>query len=76
MILFRLDLDRCLERIRLVRGGEPDLFERREALAKVIDLFEAMDDPQIARIEADQSRDVIQSLVNEAVCRTLLAHRA
>jgi dTMP kinase len=75
VILMRLSIDRCLDRIQTDRGGHPDLFERRESLVRVIDLFDRMEDPEIVRIEAEQSREVVQAQIHEAVSEILLSHQ-
>jgi dTMP kinase len=75
VILMRLSIDRCLDRIQTVRGGDPDLFERRESLARVIDVFDRMEDHEIVRIDAEKSREVVQSQIHAAVSDLLLSHQ-
>lgn len=76
IILLRLDVDACLERILKARGGKPDLFEQREQLERVIALFDAMDDPQIRRFDAARPLAELQGEVNATVAGAAAARRA
>jgi dTMP kinase len=76
IVLLRLSVDECLERIRRARGGEPDLFEERESLRRVTAIFDALDDESIVRFEAGRPLEDLQREVNRAVASLLRLHHA
>jgi dTMP kinase len=58
VFLLELDLDTALSRIG-IRDGEANEFEQRESLQKCHDIFAALDDPFIKRVNADRSPEEI-----------------
>jgi dTMP kinase len=72
--LFLVDVDTALHRITQARGEAPNAFERREDLLRVQQVFEAMDQPEIHRVDASRPpEDVVEQVLARA--RTLLAHK-
>jgi dTMP kinase len=74
IVLMQVSVDVCLARIERNRASGPDLFEQREALAKVCALFDAMEDEQILRLDGDQPLPVVQAAVNLAVDHLIAEH--
>jgi dTMP kinase len=59
--VFILDIDplESVHRIATLRGEEPNHFEDRQNLAKAREIFNALDDPIIHRINGSNSREVV-----------------
>ena len=68
VFLLELDLDTALDRIG-VRDGAANEFEQREALQKCHDIFAALDDPFIHRIDASQPPEEVHRAVLAEVNR-------
>lgn len=58
VFILELDLDTALSRIG-VRDGEANEFEQREGLQKCHDVFAALDDPFIRRIDSGQTPESV-----------------
>lgn len=69
--LFEFPPDRAHERIRALRGDEPNLFERTDYLMRVAAIFDAMTFPGLLRLDATQSVEAIQSLLRRDLARIL-----
>lgn len=67
IVLLQLDVDICLERIEAGRGEQPNLFEQRGSLERVIAIFDAMPDAEIRRFDAAQSPEDLQREVCAAI---------
>ncbi len=76
IVLLRLDVKTCLDRIRLARGDRPDLFEERTSLEQVCVLFDAMEDEEILRLDGTQPLAVLQGQINETVAALLRRRHA
>lgn len=59
VLLFDLDPETALQRIRRQRGETPDLFERVDSLRKVREIFLSLSDPFIVRIDAAPEPDEV-----------------
>jgi len=68
VFILELDLEIALGRIG-VRDGEANEFEQRDALQKCHDVFAALDDPFIRRIDAGQTPEEVHALVLENLPR-------
>ncbi|MGD1980114.1 MAG: dTMP kinase [Akkermansiaceae bacterium] len=66
VFILEVDLDTALSRIG-IRDGEANEFEQRESLQKCHDIFAALDDPFVHRVDAGQSPEE----VHEAILKTL-----
>jgi dTMP kinase len=69
--LFEFPPARAHERIRALRGDEPNLFERTDYLMRVAKNFDAMSFPGLLRLDATQSVEAIQSLLRRDLSQIL-----
>ncbi len=67
VLLFDLDPDAALERIRKNRGETPNLFEKAEYLRLVRQKFLQLDDAYITKIDALRSIEEVWQQVEEAI---------
>ncbi len=67
VLLFDLDPDAALERIRKNRGETPNLFEKAEYLRIVREKFLQLDDAYITKIDALRSIEEVWLQVEEAI---------
>jgi dTMP kinase len=62
-----MPVEMAAERIEGARGGELDLFEREDYLRKVAEVFDALPDPQIVRIDAAATPNAVFQAMWDAV---------
>ncbi len=67
VLLFDLDPQTALHRIRRQRGETPDLFERVDYLRKVREIFNSLSDPFFVRIDAAPEPDEVWRQVETAL---------
>lgn len=75
LIYLTIPVDLAVERIESGRGAQRDLFEKEDYLRKVKDLFDAMDDPGMVRVDASRDREAVFQDISNAV-RDLLEKTA
>ncbi len=71
IILLQLDINKALERISNSREGA-DLFEGKEYLQKVSDIYDKIEHENIRRINADQSTENIIEIIFEEIKKQTL----
>ena len=72
VILIELDIESALLRIASGRSGEYSVFEARESLVRVDEIYRTLNDPLIQRIDGSRSlqaihKDVLRILVDRGL---------
>lgn len=67
VLLFDLDPETALDRIRKLRGETPNLFEKLDYLQKVREVFLTLDDPVVVRIDAAKSISAVWAQVEQCL---------
>ncbi|TKJ42586.1 dTMP kinase [candidate division LCP-89 bacterium B3_LCP] len=67
VLLFDLDPEMAIDRIRASRGDTPNLFEKIDYLKKVRAIFLSLTDPNMVRIDASEPIDTVWQQVEEAL---------
>ena len=67
VLLFDLDPETALERIKKWRGETPNLFEKLDYLSKVREIFLSLDDASIVRIDAAKPIETVCRQVEAAI---------
>ncbi len=65
--LLNISIEKALLRIKISRGDIPNIFERKEYLTKVKDIFDRMNEPYIVKLDAEKEiyevfRDVLDAV--------------
>jgi dTMP kinase len=67
LVILRLDVPAALHRIRHARGSAPDAFEGEAYLKRVAALFDAIEHPNLLRLDADASTaDLVETIAERA----------
>jgi dTMP kinase len=71
VLYLRLPVDEGIARIAAARSGGQNLFERRDYQERVLAVFDAMDFPQMVRIDAGAGLDAVHRRVMEELARLM-----
>jgi dTMP kinase len=74
LLYFEIPVDTALQRIAASREAGANSFEKREYLARVVETFERMNFPQMVRLDASSTPEVVFAQIQE-VLRPVLSSR-